>query len=103
MRIAIVLITIILSWGFLALPALAQEKPTLEMMQKNLQILNLQLRVKQLEYHDLKDRRDGLVAQVESAEVDYNKTANERNELRQRIKQAKVKPAKPVVDNSDDE
>lgn len=77
--------------------AIAQErpKPTLVEMNKDLKILNLQLRVKQLEYHDLKDRRDGLVAQVKKAESDYNDMTKRRSRLQRTIQQLS-KPVKPV-------
>ncbi len=99
------IVRVLLLLIFLSTSVWAQGKPTLVEMNKDLRILNLQLRVKQLEYHDLRDRRDGLIAQVERVDLDYNKTLNARNRLQQKIQKLSkaIAPKELIPDGTDDE
>jgi len=66
-----------------------RKAPTSDELQ--LRSLNFQLRVKQLEFHELKERRDGLIYQVEKAEQAFNQLRDRRNSLQQQIQRDKEK------------
>ncbi len=88
--IAIVLSLVIFGGTDTPIQAQGKPKPTLAEMEKSLlvsasDLATCQLRVKQLEYHDLRDRRDGLIAQTRGAETDYSDTLKKRDRLQQMI------------------
>ena len=108
-KLTLVLAMVLFSVGCVKIPpVVAQETrkaPTNDELR--LRNLNSKLRVRQLEFHELKERRDGLIYQVERAEQAFDRLRDRRDRLRQQIQREKqaakanAEAKKELEDNPD--